>query len=161
MNIHWKDWCWSWISNTLATWCKELWKRPWCWERLKAGGEGDGRGWDHWMALPTQCTCVWANSRRWYRTGKPGVLQSMRSQTVRQDLAIEQQQSVTWWQLFDEVPVLLHVSWEFSESSFLFHKKRFSFSSRCLFSLFPAWEIWVYGNFIYVLIWGFLLLSFS
>ena len=46
-NIHWKDWCWSWSSNTLATWCEELthWKRPWCWERLKAGGEGDDRGW--------------------------------------------------------------------------------------------------------------------
>ena len=42
LNIHWKDWCWSWNSNTLATWCKELthWKRPWCWERLEAG-EGD------------------------------------------------------------------------------------------------------------------------
>ena len=48
LNIHWKDWCWSWNSNTLATWCEELtyWKRPWCWERLKAGGEGDGKGWD-------------------------------------------------------------------------------------------------------------------
>ena len=46
--IHWKDWCWSWNSNTLATWCEELthWKRPWCWERLKAGGKGDGKGWD-------------------------------------------------------------------------------------------------------------------
>ena len=42
LNIHWKDWCWSWSSNILATWCKEPthWKRPWCWERLKAGGEG-------------------------------------------------------------------------------------------------------------------------
>ena len=40
---HWKDWCWSWNSNTLATWCEELthWKRLWCWERLKAGGEED------------------------------------------------------------------------------------------------------------------------
>ena len=56
----WKDWCWSWNSNTLATWCKELthWKRPWCWERLKAGGEGDNRGWDGWMASPTQWTWV-------------------------------------------------------------------------------------------------------
>ena len=47
LNIHWKDWCWSWNSNTLATWCKELThlKRPWCWERLKVGGEGDDRGW--------------------------------------------------------------------------------------------------------------------
>ena len=50
--ISWKDWCWSWNSNTLATWCKELthWKRPWFWERLKAGGEGDDRGWDGWLA---------------------------------------------------------------------------------------------------------------
>ena len=47
LNIHWKDWCWSWNSNTLATWCKEPihWKRPWCWERLNAG-EGDDKGWD-------------------------------------------------------------------------------------------------------------------
>ena len=52
LNIHCDDWCWSWSSNTLATWCEELtqWKRPWCWERLKAGGEGDDRGWDGWMA---------------------------------------------------------------------------------------------------------------
>ena len=52
------------IPNTLATWCEELthWKRPWCWERLKAGGEGDDRGWDGWMASLTQCTWVWANS---------------------------------------------------------------------------------------------------
>ena len=55
LNIHWKDWCWSWRSNTSATWCEEPahWKRPWCWERWKAGGEGDGRGWDGWMASPT------------------------------------------------------------------------------------------------------------
>ena len=54
--IHWKDWCWSWNSNILATWCKELThlKRLWCWERLKSGGEGDNRGWDGWMASPTQ-----------------------------------------------------------------------------------------------------------
>ena len=46
-NIHWKDCCWSWSSNTLATWWEEPthWKRPWCWERLKAGEEGDNRGW--------------------------------------------------------------------------------------------------------------------
>ena len=45
--VHWKDWCWSWNSNTLATWCEELThlKRPWCWERSTAGGEGDYRGW--------------------------------------------------------------------------------------------------------------------
>ena len=51
---------------------------PWCWERLKAGGEGDNRGWDGWMASPIQWTWVWASSGRWWRTGKPGVLQSMR-----------------------------------------------------------------------------------
>ena len=54
-NIHWKDWCWSWNSSTLASWYKELThlKTPWCWERLKVGGEGDYRGWDVWMASPT------------------------------------------------------------------------------------------------------------
>ena len=91
LNIHWKDWCWS--SDTLATWCKEPthWKRPWCWERLKAGGEGDNRGWDGWKASPTQGTGVWASSRRWWRTGKPGVRQSMGSQRVGRDWASEQQ----------------------------------------------------------------------
>ena len=92
--IHSKDWCWGWSSNTLATWCEELthWKRPWCWERLKARGEGDDRGWDGWMASPTQWTWVWANSRRWWRTGKPGVLQLMGLQRVRHELMTEQQQ---------------------------------------------------------------------
>ena len=57
---HWKDWCWSWNSNALATWCKKLtqWKRPWCWERLKAGGEGLDKGWDGWMASPPQWAWV-------------------------------------------------------------------------------------------------------
>ena len=60
LNIHWKDWCWSWSFITLATWCKELTylKRSWCWERLKAGGEGDDRGWDGWMASPIWWTWV-------------------------------------------------------------------------------------------------------
>ena len=84
LNIHWKDWCWSWHSNTLATWCEELthWKRPWSWERLKAGGKGDDRGWDGWMASPTQWTWVWVNSGIWWWTGRPGVLQSMGSRRV-------------------------------------------------------------------------------
>ena len=62
-----KEWCWSWSSSTLATWCKELthWERPWCWERLKAGGEGDYRGWDSWMASLTRSTWVWASSGSW------------------------------------------------------------------------------------------------
>ena len=90
MNIHWKDSCWSWNSNTLATWCKGLihWERPWCWQRLK-GGEGDDRGWDGWMASPTQWTWVWVNSGSWWWTGRPGVLQSMGSQTVGHDWVTE------------------------------------------------------------------------
>ena len=56
-------------------------KRPWCWERLRAGGEGDDRGWDGWMASPMQWTWVWANSGSWWWTGRPGVLQFMGSQS--------------------------------------------------------------------------------
>ena len=84
LNIHWKDWCWSWSSNTLTTWCEELthWKRPWCWERLRAGGEGDDREWNGWMASPTRWTWVWVNYRSWWWTGKPGVLQFMGLQRV-------------------------------------------------------------------------------
>ena len=65
------DWCWSWKSDTLATWCEELthWKRPWCWERLRPGREGDDRGWDGWMASSTQRTWVWVNSGSWWWTG--------------------------------------------------------------------------------------------
>ena len=75
----------------LATWCEELteWKRPWSWERLRAGGEGDDREWDGWMASLIWWTWVWAGSRRWWWTGKPGVLQSMGSQTVRYDWKTE------------------------------------------------------------------------
>ena len=47
------------------------WKRPWSWERLRVGGEGDDRGWDGWMASPTQWTWVWVNSGNWWWTGKP------------------------------------------------------------------------------------------
>ena len=91
LGVHWRDWCWSWNSNTLATWCGELthWKRPWCWERLRAGGEKDDRGWDGWMASPTQWTCVWMDSRSWWWTGRPGVLRFMGSQRVRHDWATE------------------------------------------------------------------------
>ena len=85
--IHWKDWCLSWNSNILATWCEELthWKRPWCWERWRAGGEGDETGWDDWMASPSQWTWVWVSSGSWWWTGRPGVLQSMGLQRVRHD----------------------------------------------------------------------------
>ena len=87
LNIHWKDWCWSCNSSILATWCEELThlKRPSFWERLKTGGEGDDRGWDGWMASPTQWTWVWVGSRSWWWTGRLGMLQSMGSQRVRHD----------------------------------------------------------------------------
>ena len=95
LNIHWKNWCWSWNSNTLVTWCEELthWKSPWWWERLKEGGEGDDRGWDGWMASLTQWTWVcdgqgvWDGS--WWWRGRPGMLQSMGSQRVRHNWATE------------------------------------------------------------------------
>ena len=66
------------ITWLMFAW-KELthWKRPWCWERLKRGGEGDDRGWDGWMASPTRWTWVWVNSGSWWWTGRPGVLQSL------------------------------------------------------------------------------------
>ena len=76
---------------TLAMWCKGLdhWKRPWCWERLKVGGEGDDRRWDGWMASPTQWTWVWVNSGSWWWTGRPGVLRSMGLQRVGHDWVTE------------------------------------------------------------------------
>ena len=66
-----------------------LWKRPWCSERLKAGGEGDDRGCDGWMASPIQWTWVWANSSRLFRTGKPAMLPFMGSQRVRHNWVTE------------------------------------------------------------------------
>ena len=68
-------------------------KWSWSWERLRAGGEGDNREWDGWMASPTQWTWVWASSPRQVRTGKPGVLQSMGLQRVKHSLVTEQQQT--------------------------------------------------------------------
>ena len=79
----WREWCWSWNSSTLATSCEELthWKRLWCWQGLEAGGKGDDRGWDGWMVSPTQWTWVWINSGSCWWTGRPGVLQSVGSQS--------------------------------------------------------------------------------
>ena len=78
-------------SNTLATSCEELthWKRLWCWEGLGAGGKGDNKGRDGWMASLTQWTCVWVNSGRWWWTGRPGVLWFTGSQRVGHDWATE------------------------------------------------------------------------
>ena len=71
--------------------CKELThlKGPWCWERLRAGWEGEDRGWDGWMASLTPWTCVWVNSGSWRWTGRPGVLRFMGLQRVRHDWVIE------------------------------------------------------------------------
>ena len=91
LNIHWKEWCWSWNSNSLVTLCKELTylKRPCCWEKLKAGWEGDDREWDGWMASPTLWTWVWASSGSWWWTGRPGMLQSMVLQRAGHDWTTE------------------------------------------------------------------------
>ena len=64
-------------------------EKTWCRERLKTGGEGDDRGWDGWIASPTQWTWVWASSGSWWWTGKPGVLQFMGLQIVRHDWVLE------------------------------------------------------------------------
>ena len=93
------------IPNTLATWCEEMthWKRPCCWDRLKAGGVGDDRGWDDWMASPTPLTWVWKSFRSWWWTGMPGVLQSMGLQIVGYDWATE----VNWTWYFLKVSLWL------------------------------------------------------
>ena len=128
LNIHWKDWCWS--SNTLATLCEELihLKRPWCWERLRAGGEGDDRGWDGWMASLTQWTRVWVNSKSWWWTGRPCVLQSMGLQRVGHNWATELNW-VSW-------PEELHVHYQAT----LFLQVLEMFSGPHL--LFPVWELY-------------------
>ena len=76
-NVHQCNHC----GKSFGTWWKELtnWKRPWCWETLKVGGEGDDKGLGGWMASWTQWTWIWANSGRWWRTGRPGALLSMGS----------------------------------------------------------------------------------
>jgi len=90
--------------NTLATSCEELthWKRLWCWEGLGAGGEGDDRGWDGWMASPTRWTWVWVNSRSWWWTGRTRMLQFMGSRRVGHDWVTE----LNWTELIPMVVTL-------------------------------------------------------
>ena len=109
LSVHWKDRCSSWNSNTLATWCEELThlKRPLCWERLRAGGEGDNRGRDGWMASPTQWRWVWVNSKSWRWTGRPGVLWSMGLRRVWHNWATEL--NIVQWKYH---PPLLNVETE-------------------------------------------------
>ena len=116
---HWDQWCLSWSSNTLAIWCEELthWKRLWCWERLKEEEEGN-RGWDGWMLSLIPWTWTWANSRRWWGTGRPVVLQPMGSQRVGHHLATEEQQQrqviFFFFFLLCKLPLLLFdIPWAF------------------------------------------------
>ena len=129
---HWNNWCWSWNSSTLATWCEELthWKRAWCWEGLKVGEEGDDRGWDGWLASLTQWTWVWVNSGSCWWTGRPGMPQSMGSQRVRQDWTTElnfstilsvqigQRAYAYWWSTIcytnvSQALVSVRITWKF------------------------------------------------
>ena len=70
-------------------WRPDSFVKPECWERLRAGGEGDDRGWGGWIILPTQWTWVWVSSRSWWWTGRPGVLWFMGSQRVRHNWETE------------------------------------------------------------------------
>ena len=94
------------VSPSVSLSHQELihWKRPWCRERLKAGGEVDDRGWDGWMASLTQWTWVWASSRSWWRTGKPDVLRSMGSQRVGHNWVTELNwtELKVWWLKADQ-----------------------------------------------------------
>ena len=109
---------------TLATSCKELthWKRLWCWEGLGAGGEGDDRGWDGWMASLTRWTWVSVNSGSWWWTGRPGVLRFMGLQRVGHDWATELNWTDTRHsgQKFSEIIGLI-IFQNFDRCHFLFH----------------------------------------
>ena len=95
------------------------WKRPWCWERLKVGWEGDDRGWDGWMASLTQWTWVWVSSGSWWWTGKPGMLQSMGSQ------------SQTWLSNWTE-------QWDPSDKHLMFFKVVFENENECRSVMFGS-----------------------
>ena len=87
-------------------------ENPWCWERLRAGGEGDDRGWDGWMASPTQWTWVWVDSGSWWWTGRPGVLRLMGSQRVGHDWATE----LKWTDLMQSLSKYQwHFSWNWNK----------------------------------------------
>ena len=109
LNIHWKDWCWSWNSKTLATWCEELThqKRPWCWERLMTGGERGDRGWDGWMASSTLWIWVWASYKSWWWARKPCMLQSMGLQKIGHNWVNE----LNWTEHYLEVDFFTNRSW--------------------------------------------------
>ena len=104
LGVLWKEWCWSWNSNTFTT----SWEELTYWKILMlggigAGGEGDDRGWDGWMTSPTRWTWVWVNSGRWWWTGRPGVLQFMGLQRVGHDRATE----LNWFHFTNDMTIKL------------------------------------------------------
>ena len=119
------------FTDPLATSWEELthWKRLWCWEVLRAGGEGDARGWDGWMASLTQRTWVWVNSGSLWWTGRPGVLWFMGSQRLGHDWVTELN-----WRDFLQVKLL--PSWHKNSclSSFKLHPLFLnSYEFKCFF----------------------------
>ena len=91
LDVHWKHWYWRWNSTKLDIWWKELThlKRPWCWEKLKTGKEGDNTGWDGRMVPPTQRILDTLNSETTYWIWKPGKLQYMGLQREEYELPTE------------------------------------------------------------------------
>ena len=124
----------------LATWCEDVThlKRPWCWEGLRAGGEGDDRAWDGWMASPTQWTWVWVDSGSWWWAWRPGVLQFMGSRRVRHDWAAELNWTMTPHIVSKEEIMNLEPQFLLKEGNVL----PFTFSFFFSFSLFKVlrWE---------------------
>ena len=133
----WRDWCWSWNSSTLATSCEELthWKRLWCWEGLEAGGEGDDRGWDGWMASLTWWTWVWVNSGSWWWTGRTSVLRFMGSQRVGHDWVTE----LNWTEL--NWSKGLHTRYMGNSTLNSLRQKKV----KTLFFQYPGVNIWIYN----------------
>ena len=106
LGVLWKEWCWGWNSSTLATSCPELthWKRLWWWGGLVAGGKGNNRGWDGWMASLTWWMWVWVNSGSWWWTGRHGVLRFTGSYRVRHNWATE-----LYWMIVDAAHLFMYL----------------------------------------------------
>ena len=153
LGVHWKDWCWSWNSSTLATLCKELtdWKRPWCWEGLGTSGEGGNREWDGWMASPTWWAWIWVNSGSWFWTGRPGVLWFMGSQRVGHNWVTE----LNWTEQSSGFPYFLQFRSEFGNKEFMIwatvssqacfcwlYRASPSLAAKNIINLISLWTIW-------------------
>ena len=139
-------------------------EKTWCWEWLKVGGKGDDRGWDGWMASPTQWTWVWVSFGSWWWTGKPGVLLSMGSQRVGHDWATDLQYAClenpmdkgTWWATFQASQSVNH-HWATNTFTFFFHIwiSRVEFGGNNQFNIFTYFHsqldsiknTWLYQKF--------------